>query len=182
MLGLLGGTQALTSIAFMPVCAWLSRKIGKKPAYIISLIGFSCALLSWLLATPDEAVWLFGLRAFVIGMFGAGAHLYGQSMLMDTFAWDYRLTGIRREGVLASAFSFVEKASLAFGPLIVGLLLSTMGFDKDLPKDAVQTDSAIQAMYLGFIWIPLACQMTTLFLLLFYKLDEKDLSESIVAK
>ena len=77
-------------------------------------------VLTWRLATPDEPMAVFVARALLIGAFAAGAHLYGQSMLMDTFAWDYKLTGVRREGVLSAAFSFVEKACLALGPLIVG--------------------------------------------------------------
>jgi len=176
MVGLFLVTQAVTSILFLPVAAWLARRIGKKPAYIISLIGFCCAILTWLVASPDEPMAVFIGRALVIGMFGAGAHLYGQSMLVDTFAWDYKLTGVRREGVLSAAFSFVEKASLALGPLIVGVLFSSMGFDKNLAPTADQSESAVLAMYLGFIWIPVACQTISIGLLSFYKLREEDLA------
>jgi GPH family glycoside/pentoside/hexuronide:cation symporter len=173
--GIYAGVSALTTIAFMPVCAWAAKKIGKKRAYVISLIGFCCGVLTWLLATPDESMVLFAARGFVIGVFGAGAHLYGQSMLVDTFAWDYKLTGVRREGVLAASFSFVEKACMAVGPLIVGILLSSMGFDKNLSPSADQSASAVQAMYLGFIWVPILCQIVSITLLKFYTLDEKDL-------
>jgi GPH family glycoside/pentoside/hexuronide:cation symporter len=173
--GIYAGVSALTTIAFMPVCAWAAKKIGKKRAYVISLIGFCCGVLTWLLATPDESMVLFAARGFVIGVFGAGAHLYGQSMLVDTFAWDYKLTGVRREGVLAASFSFVEKACMAVGPLIVGILLSSMGFDKNLSPSADQSASAVQAMYLGFIWVPILCQIVSITLSKFYTLDEKDL-------
>jgi GPH family glycoside/pentoside/hexuronide:cation symporter len=173
--GIYAGVSALTTIAFMPVCAWFARKIGKKRAYVISLIGFCCGILTWLLATPEESMVLFAGRGFLIGVFGAGAHLYGQSMLVDTFAWDYKLTGIRREGVLAASFSFVEKACMAIGPLIVGVLLSSMGFDKNLAPSADQSASAVQAMHLGFIWVPILCQIVSITLLKYYTLDEKDL-------
>lgn len=174
-LGLYAGVSALTTIVFMPVCAWAAKKVGKKRAYVISLIGFCCGLLTWLLATPEESMVLFAARGFVIGMFGAGAHLYGQSMLIDTFAWDYKLSGVRREGVLSASFSFVEKSCMAFGPLIVGVLLSSMGFDKNLSPSADQSASAVQAMYLGFVWIPILCQIISIALLKFYNLDEKAL-------
>jgi GPH family glycoside/pentoside/hexuronide:cation symporter len=174
-LGIYGGVSALTTILCMPACAWIARRIGKKKAYTGSLIGFSFAILTWLLATPDESMVVFVARAVLIGIFGAGAHLYGQSMLVDTFAWDYKLFGVRREGVLAASFSFVEKACLALGPLIIGVLLSSMGFDKDLATSADQSPSAIRAMYLGFIWIPLLCQIVSISLLRFYALDEKAL-------
>jgi Na+/melibiose symporter-like transporter len=82
---------------------------------------------------------------------------------------------VRREGDLSAAFSFCEKASLAFGPLIIGALLSAMDFDKNLPTTAEQSAGAVSAMYLGFIWIPVACQLSAALLLLIYPLERQDL-------
>jgi GPH family glycoside/pentoside/hexuronide:cation symporter len=175
MLGLFLAVQALTSIACLPAAAWLSKRVGKRKAYIASLIGFCCIVLTWLVATPDEPTAIFIGRAVLLGAFASGAHLYGQSMLMDTFAWDYKLTGVRREGVLSAAFSFVEKACMALGPLIIGVLFSSMGFDKGLAPTAEQSPSAVTAMYLGFIWIPVGMQVMSITLLCFYRLTERDL-------
>jgi len=175
MLGLFLAVQALTSIACLPAAAWLSKRVGKRKAYIASLIGFCCIVLTWLVATPDEPTAIFIGRAVLLGAFASGAHLYGQSMLMDTFAWDYKLTGVRREGVLSAAFSFVEKACMALGPLIIGVLFSSMGFDKELAPTAEQSPSAVTAMYLGFIWIPVGMQVMSITLLCFYRLTERDL-------
>jgi GPH family glycoside/pentoside/hexuronide:cation symporter len=169
------GVQMITTIAFMPVCNWLSKKIGKKPAYILSLTGFCVVVASWLLAAPNEPTALLLTRAVLSGAFGAGAHLYGQSMLIDTFALDYQLTGQRREGVLAASFSFVEKMCMALAPFIVGFLLSTLGFDKELGPTADQSDSAVLAIYLGFVGIPVLCQIASIALLKFYHLTEQDL-------
>ena len=96
-------------------------------------------------------------------------------MLIDTFALDYRLTGQRREGVLAAAFSFVEKACMALAPFVVGFLLSTLGFNKDLDPAADQSSSAVLAIYLGFVGIPILCQLVSIYLLKFYHLTEEDL-------
>ena len=123
-----------------------------------------------------EPIWVVGVRAWCTGAFAAGSFLYGHSMLVDTFAWDFKLTGVRREGMLSAGFRFGEKASLALGPLIIGTLLSAMGFDKTLPPDADQSPSAVQAMYLGFVGIPVACQLLSAGLLYFYHLDESDLA------
>jgi GPH family glycoside/pentoside/hexuronide:cation symporter len=177
MFGLYVVVSAVTSIAFLPACGWVSRRIGKKTAYIWSMIGFCTAVLSWLLAQPGDPAWMLVVRAFALGMFGAGAHLFGQSMLMDTFAYDKKLSGVKREGVLAASFSFVEKSCMAFGPLIIGLLLSGMGFDKDLATDADQSESAVRAMYLGFIWVPIGCQVIAIILLKFYHLTEAELMD-----
>jgi GPH family glycoside/pentoside/hexuronide:cation symporter len=167
--------QMLTTIAFMPVCIWLSKKIGKKTAYVLSLIGFATVVVTWLFASANEPMPLLFGRAFLLGAFGAGAHLYGQSMLIDTFALDYQLTGQRREGVLAAAFSFVEKGCMALAPFIVGFLLSTLGFDKNLDPTADQSASAVAAIYIGFVGIPVLCQIASIVLLRFYHLTEADL-------
>lgn len=167
--------QMLTTIACIPACNWLSRKIGKKAAYILSLVGFCTVLSSWLLAAPGEPMALLLIRAVLLGAFGAGAHLYGQSMLIDSFALDYHVSGQRREGVLAAAFSFVEKMCMALAPFIVGFLLSTLGFDKDIGPSADQSPGAVMAIYIGFVGIPVACQIVSILLLKFYNLGEADL-------
>jgi GPH family glycoside/pentoside/hexuronide:cation symporter len=99
---------------------------------------------------------------------------------VDTYAWDYQVTGLRREGFLASAISFVEKFSLAVGPLIIGALLSAMGFDKDLAPDATQSAGAQQAILIGFVWIPVVTQVLAMGLLYWYRLEKRDLAVAAV--
>ena len=173
--------QMVTTIAFMPVCNWLAKRIGKKQAYVLSLSGFAVMVTSWLFASAGEPTPLLLGRALLLGAFGAGAHLYGQSMLIDTFALDFKLTGQRREGVLAAAFSFVEKGCMAVAPFIVGFLLSTLGFDKELDPTADQSASAVTAIYIGFVGIPVLCQIASLTLLKFYHLTERDLVDATAA-
>jgi len=176
--GMVMAVQMATTILFMPICNWLSKCIGKKPAYILSLCGFALVVASWLLASANEPLPLLLVRALCLGVFGAGAHLYGQSMLIDTFALDYQLNGQRREGVLAAAFSFVEKFCMALAPFIVGFLLSMLGFNKELDPNADQTASAVLAIYIGFVAIPILCQVVAVYLLSFYHLDETDLRQA----
>jgi Na+/melibiose symporter-like transporter len=61
------------------------------------------------------------------------------------------------------------------GPLVIGALLSAMGFDKDLPPGADQPPGAVQAMVLGFVWIPFAAQLIAMVLLRWYRLSREDL-------
>ncbi|MCP4001172.1 MAG: MFS transporter [Gammaproteobacteria bacterium] len=171
------GAQMATTILCMPACNWLAKRIGKKPAYVGSLIGFCLVVGTWLLASANEPTPLLLARAILLGAFGAGAHLYGQSMLIDTFALDYQLTGQRREGVLAASFSFVEKICMALAPFIVGFLLSMLGFNKELDPTADQTASAVKAIYIGFVGIPIVCQIASIVLLRFYHLAEADLQQ-----
>jgi GPH family glycoside/pentoside/hexuronide:cation symporter len=176
-----GVVSAAATIVCIPLQSWISRRMDKRNAYCLSLVGYCLTMLTWLAAGPDESLWIFALRSAVQGALNAGLFLHSNSMLADTFAYDYRLSGRRREGLLSAAFAFVEKISLAFGPLVIGALLSGMGFDKNLPATADQPASAVQAMWIGFLWIPIASQLGALVLMGFYRLRASDFAHAPAA-
>jgi glycoside/pentoside/hexuronide:cation symporter, GPH family len=173
--GLFFGVFSLSTVFFTPVQLWIARRVDKCRAYLVCMGAYAVGILSWLAAQGGEPDWALVLRALWLGAFNAGLFLYGYSMLVDTYAWDYRQTGLRREGFLASAISFVEKFSLAVGPLVIGALLSAMGFDKNLPPTADQSPGAVQAMVLGFVWVPFVAQLVAMLLLRRYRLRREDL-------
>ena len=169
------GVFSLATVLFTPVQLWVARRFEKRRAYLVCMGAYSLGMLSWLLASPAEPDLVLYARGLWLGAFNAGLFLFGYSMLVDTYAWDHQVTGLRREGFLASAISFVEKFSLAVGPLIIGALLSGMGFDKNLPPAADQSAGAGQAMLIGFVWIPVGTQLLAMLLLYWYRLDKEDL-------
>ena len=173
--GIYFGVFSLATVLFTPVQLWVARRFEKRRAYLVCMGAYSLGMLSWLLATPTEPNLVLYARGLWLGAFNAGLFLFGYSMLVDTYAWDHQVTGLRREGFLASAISFVEKFSLAVGPLIIGALLSGMGFDKNLPPSADQSAGAGQAMLIGFVWIPVGTQLLAMLLLYWYRLDKEDL-------
>ena len=59
--------------------------------------------------------------------------------------------------------------------LIIGALLSGMGFDKNLPPTADQSAGAQQAMLIGFVWVPVGTQLLAMLLLYWYRLEKRDL-------
>ena len=173
--GVYFGVFSLATVLFTPVQLWVARRFEKRRAYLVCMGAYSLGMLSWLLATPTEPDLVLYARGLWLGAFNAGLFLFGYSMLVDTYAWDYQVTGLRREGFLASAISFVEKFSLAVGPLIIGALLSGMGFDKNLSPSADQSVGAGQALVIGFVWIPVGTQLLAMLLLYWYRLDKEDL-------
>jgi GPH family glycoside/pentoside/hexuronide:cation symporter len=116
------------SIASMLVWPIFGRRFGKVPVYCVSVLGYALFGFSWLLAGPDSSVAAVLMRAVGGGVFAGGLSLMGQSLLPDTIAVDYARTGLRREGLFAGAYSFVEKASFALGPMAVGFIFQIMGF------------------------------------------------------
>lgn len=169
------GVFSLATVVFTPVQLWIGRRFDKRNAYLVCMGAYSLGMVSWIFATPAEPDLVLYLRGLWLGGFNAGLFLFGYSMLIDTYAWDHQLTGLRREGFLAAAISFVEKFSLAVGPLVIGALLSGMGFDKELAPAADQSAGAQQAMQIGFIWIPVGTQLLAMLLLYWYRLQQRDL-------
>ncbi len=93
-------------------------------------------------------------------------------MWLDAIDHDQERTGLRREGMYTSVYVFVERLGYSLGPLVLGFLLSAMGFDKSLPLES-QPDSAALAVYIGLVWIPAAVYAIGFVLLMFYRLPEK---------
>ena len=161
---------------------WLPviHKFGKRETFMLGLILQTLIFLSWLLATPTEPMWIFLSRAAALGASSSGIVICGQSMIVDAIEYDRKLSGLNREGITSSAFSFLEKTMYATGPLIIGVLLTAFGFDETIPRGQPQPDSALFAVTLGQAWIPAVCSLVMFAGLFFYNLTEKVLNETQV--
>lgn len=171
-----GLTIGLVSLVAAPAMVALSRKIGKRAAYIVAALTNVTVVISWVVAGPEEPVWAFLLRGGLIAFAVAGNVIMAMSMLTDIINHAAQSTGVRREGVYTSFYSFVEKFTFAFGPLIVGVALSLAGFDEQLPAEQMQTPAIRQALLLGMAYIPAAMGLLAVALLWGYRLREEDLN------
>ena len=187
MLGLSDGylgqfflVSSLALIISQPGWLWLLRKLGeKRNVYIIALLLSIPAYLSWLAAGPSEPAMLIYLRAAVIGVAGGGAILMGQSLLPDTMEYDYRRTGLRREGIFAGFYTTVEKLSGAIGVAAVGAILSGAGYVAAHGSVAQQPASAIRAIYQIMGFVPATISTLGVIALLFYNLSEAKLKATV---
>ena len=167
-----GISMTVSSIIFAPLLVRLSKRIGKPNAYIVCGVIYSLNCLSWYFSGPGESVWLIGLRGFITGIPFAGNIMLAMSMLTDTIEYDARKNGVRQEGIFTAMYSFVEKFAGAFGPLIVGLLLSFAGFDKSLAPNAGQSPEVVSALLLGMAAIPALTSFISVLIIRTYTLDE----------
>ncbi len=173
--------SSLALIVSQPAWLWLLRRIGdKKTVYMIALALSVPAFLSWLLAAPGDPAILLYLRASISGFAGGGALLMGQSLLPDTMEYDYRRTGLRREGIFAGFYTTVEKLSGAVGVAFVGAVLSAAGYVAARGGEAAQPKSAIHAIYLIMGILPAAISVLGIIGLLFYDLSEARLKATQV--
>ena len=139
---------------------------------MIGIIGEVVSTLLWLAATTENALWIIAMRGVLTGFFGSCILLNSQAMWLDTIDYDQSKTGLRREGLYTSIYVFVERLGYSLGPLVLGFLLSSMGFDKTLPLES-QPASASVAVYMGIVWIPVVVYSLGYIFLCFYKLPER---------
>lgn len=156
----------------------LSKRLSKAHTLALSAALAACVNLTWLLSGPGEPIALYVLRAFVLAVSNGGMLLMGQSLLPDVMEYDYRKTGLRREGLYAGLYSFVEKLAFATAPLTLGILLSTMGFVAGLPRTATQPESALLAITLAMAVIPAITNTLKVVLALQFRLPEPEIPQN----
>jgi GPH family glycoside/pentoside/hexuronide:cation symporter len=152
----------------------ISKRLSKAHTLALSAALAACVNLTWLLSGPGEPIALYMLRAFVLAVSNGGMLLMGQSLLPDVMEYDYRKTGLRREGLYAGLYSFVEKLAFATAPLTLGVLLSTMGFVPGLPRTATQPESALLAITLAMAVIPAITNTLKVVLALQFRLPDPE--------
>lgn len=168
--------STVATLATMPIWVRLGRHFSKRTLYIAACLLFACLSSSWLLAGAHEPLPLVLLRGFLSGVFSGGLLLMGQSLLPDAIDQDCRKSGIRREGVYAGAYSFVEKASMAFGPLLIGLILQAFHFKPSLGKAVAQPAEALTGIYIGVAVVPAILYAVSIIPLLYFRLDPDSVS------
>lgn len=138
----------VNAVSMVSMLGWpmLGRRYGKVAVYTLTLLGFSAVGFTWLLADAGTGVAGILARAVLAGAFVGGLLLMQQSLIPDTMTVDFNRTGLRREGIFAGAYSFVEKGASAVGPLIVGLLFQFMGFDPKAGGAATDTTAVYVAI------------------------------------
>jgi glycoside/pentoside/hexuronide:cation symporter, GPH family len=169
--------QNILSALCVPLWARLSRRIGKRPAYLAATGILALTYLSWFWTGPGLTMPGIWLRGAANGIAAAGTTLLSGAMLPDVMEYDRLRTGLRREGIFSSIYTIIEKLSYAMGAGLVGVLLASSGYLPTLKGAIVaQPLSAIQALYAGASLIPAGLVTISFVLMLFYPLDETRLA------
>ncbi|TDI66653.1 MAG: MFS transporter [Alphaproteobacteria bacterium] len=163
------------SIITLPIWTYFAKSMEKHHLFVIAIAGYGICGLTWWFADLSEPFIVYALRCIALGIFTGGVLLTGQSMLPDAIAYDHVRTGLRREGIFSGIYSFVEKIALATGPLIIGFLLSFMGFVESTGESVQQSESAIRAIYIGIGLLAPFFALASIPFLLMYDLTEDKL-------
>ncbi len=140
----------------------------------MAAVAYALAMLTWLLASPAEPDVVLYLRVLVLGFCSSGIIILGFSILPDTIEFDRSTHGINREGVYSGIYSSMEKAASAVGPLIFGAYLARNGYESSTAgEQVVQSDAAVQSIYVGIGVFPALATLAAALVMVFYSLDEK---------
>lgn len=172
-------TQNVVSAASMPLWVRLGKRLGKRNTYLVGVVLFCAAALSWLLA--HKGIDTTGLlwRGVISGAGSGALILMSVSMLSDTMAYDRALTGQSREGLMSSTVAVIEKASFALGVALLGIFLRAFHYVPTVGgKLVTQPASAVLALTMGYAVIPMAMFTINGLFLWLYDLDERKLEEA----
>ena len=139
------------SLVSIPLWSRLAVLIGKKECLFASMLTAAATfVLVVAYRWPDAA---FYPLAFAIGAAIAGVQGVSMALWPDVIEWDELQTGERREGSYAAMRSFVLKLALGFGLLVVGCVLTWIGYEGNRPP----APATITGLRLSFALLPAAC-------------------------
>lgn len=180
-LALYGLVVGIVALFAAPVFVAVSKRIGKSQTYMLSATFYVIAVASWSLAEANEPIPLILARGVLLGLAGTGNVIMAMSMLTDIINYDGNRSGVRREGVFVSFYSFIEKFTFSLGPLVAGLALQFAGYQEDLTQAAKQSPEIRQAILLGVSYIPAVMGVLSIALLAGYKLRQEDVQAPVAS-
>ena len=164
----------VTTFLVIPIVAYMSKKVGKKKAFLysqgISIIGY---LMLWFLFVPGKPyMFIFALPFFSFGI--GSLFTLMMSMTADVIDLDELNTGKRREGVFGAIYWWMVKFGFAIAGLLSGVIMSVVGFDSTA---ATQPESAITGLRLFYSGIPVIGTLISILIMRNYDMTEEKSNE-----
>ncbi len=171
------GTLSAVATAFLviPVITYISTKVGKKNAFIIStvisIVGYT---LKWWAFTPGNP-WLMFLPLPLISFGIGGLFTLMMSMTADVCDLDELKNGMpRKEGTFGAVYWWMVKLGTALALLGSGVVLDLVGFDQNI---TVQTADTITKLRIADILIPSITGILAILVMWKYDITEKKANE-----
>jgi GPH family glycoside/pentoside/hexuronide:cation symporter len=157
----------VAGILFLPGWIYISRRTGKKAAWLVSMGINSGAFLGVFFLGPGDAV-IYGILVFLSGI-GFGATLALPSAIQaDVIDYDELLTGERREGQYIGWWSISKKLAAAVG---IGAGLAVLGMAGYTPN-VEQTQSVQLALRILYALVPSVLNLVGLVIALAYPISD----------
>lgn len=169
-------TQAIMSLASIPIWLWLGHRYGKKAVWITGT-SLAAAGLVAIFALASHSIWITAILYGVANVGATGFILIFYAMTADTVDWGEWCTGRRQEGVIFGFISFANKFAAGVATGAVGAALAWVGF----VTDQTQSDATLLGMRVIGLLIPAVAFIVSALLMVRYPLS-KQRHEEILAE
>ena len=164
-----------TTFIVIPTVAWMSKKTGKKKAFMIcqsiSIIGY---VMLYFLFIPGKP-WMY-IIALPFFSFGIGSlFTIMMSMTADVIDIDELKSGKRREGIFGAIYWWMVKVGFAIAGACSGLIIWLVDFKSDIPT--TEQLPAVDGLHLFFCLIPVVGTLIAMVIMRGYDLDENKANE-----
>ncbi len=158
----------VTQIVCMFFIAGFVKKFGKRDVLMtgaaIMIVGYGIMGIG----AERLPVLIAGCMLRGVGNAGISACMF--AMVTDTIEYGEWKTGIRTEGLINSAASFGQKIGNGLSNVVMGAILAAGGY---VGTAATQTASAISAIKVSYIYVPIVLTVAQIIVLAFYHLDKE---------
>ena len=173
MFGCLGAIG--TTFIVIPAVAWMSKKLGKKKAFMlsqsISLVGY---IMLYFLFIPGKP-WMY-IIALPFFSFGIGSlFTIMMSMTADVIDIDEINTGKRREGIFGAIYWWMVKVGYGIAGALSGVIITIVGFNSDLATTDQQT--AVDGLHAFFCFFPMVGTILAMLVMRNYSITEEKANE-----
>ena len=164
---LLGFLNASTFIGIF-FWAFLTISLGKKYTWMISMACLFLGFTLFYFYPIKEFIELLIILIFIGFANGATGVLFW-SMITDTIEYGEWKTGIRTESSLYGFMTFAQKGAIAFAAVILGTILTKIGFE----PNEIQNEQTLESLKNLMSLIPLIGVFISFVLIYFYPIDRE---------
>lgn len=162
-------------IIIAPLLPMLIKAFGKKKLTVVtSVIAIVLSIVQYF-AGYDNLIVFLAIAAVRIAFMQIPLLLYGM-FTTDCIEYGTYITGERTAGIAFSLQTFMTKLGGALANTLCVVLLAAFGYVKQQPT---QTPLALEGIWIILSLIPAGGYLVMIFIMKFYKLDEKEVARMI---
>jgi sugar (glycoside-pentoside-hexuronide) transporter len=165
------GVLLVTQLLVLPLYYFLSKRTGKKTAFIAGIVFWICSMGFSFLVGPGSPTFLTYVFGALVGVGTGGVVIMIYSIFPDIPDVDELCWGSRREGIYSGMFMFMRKLSSALGIFIISNIIEWAGYRapvEGVPQE--QTGAFILVLRVVFAALPVALLLLALVSASFYRL------------
>lgn len=158
----------LSGIVFLPAWMRIAERLGKKNAWILSMLVNTLAFSGvFFLGRGDE--WIYGILVLISGTgFGAGLAL-PSAIQADVVDYDEMISGKRREGRYIGIWSIAKKLTAALSVGVAFVALGSVGYR----AAEAQSESVIFMLRFLYALVPSVCSILAILVITRFQLDRE---------